>query len=226
MSSGTLERQVKSVPLAERMALMFSSPALLLLPERLLLYSLVFALKPRRTLEIGTRFGGSAVIISAALDDLGAAADTARIVCLDPNPEIAADVWTSIEHRATLIRGFSPDALAGAAELVGGAFDFIFIDGDHGRAGVLRDIEGVLTVAAPNASIVCHDANHFEVEAGIQEAVSRHPDALIDCGLVSTHATEPKARPDGAVDIWGGFRLLRTAAGANAVAASDRPSGI
>jgi predicted O-methyltransferase YrrM len=199
--------------LAPRMPQLLAAPALLLLPERLLLYALVRGLRPRRALEIGTRFGGSAAIVCAALDDLHQESPDhdGRLVCVDAAPDIPAALWTTIAHRTSVVRGHSPAVLPEARAVAAGEFDFIFVDGDHRADGVTHDLAGVLAVAAPGATILCHDACHADVAAGIDEAIRRHPTSLIDGGLISTLATAPSRRQDGTTEHWGGLRLLRRA---------------
>jgi predicted O-methyltransferase YrrM len=186
--------------LRDRMDTLLDAPAELLLPERVLLYALVRGLRPERCLEIGSHFGGSTTIIGAALDD----GSDGRLVCVDPNPLVPAAVWETVAHRATMLRGYSPAILPAARAEAGGDFDFIFIDGDHSREGVVRDVDGVLDVAAPGAHLLFHDSHYFEVAAAIGDCLTRHSGVLVDCGTVSTMST-PEI--DGA--RWGGFRLLR-----------------
>jgi hypothetical protein len=199
------ELKLRDARLPARLQTLLDAPAELLLPERLLLYALVRALRPSRCLEIGTHFGGSTTIIAAALDDAG----TGSLVCVDPAPCVPPPIWAAIAHRATLIRGRSPDALPEAYASAGGRFDFLFIDGDHTQAGVVRDIEGVLSIAAPGAHLVFHDACHWQVAAGIDECVGRYAGTLLDVGLVSTTATAPSTNADGTTGQWGGLRMLR-----------------
>jgi predicted O-methyltransferase YrrM len=177
-------------------------------PERVLLYSLVFALKPSACLEIGTFRGGSSAIICRALDDNG----DGSLVCVDPEPRIPEDVWTTIQHRATLVQGASPGALAEASDIVSGGFDFALIDGDHGYQGALDDIEGVLDFLEDGAHIVLHDCHYYEVKNAIKDALERHPDNLIDCGIVSVTDNPQEgehAFVEGNRVIWGGLYLLR-----------------
>jgi cephalosporin hydroxylase len=94
------------------------SPAWMTPAERLLLYTLVFSLRPKRYLEIGTLNGGSALIVSAAIDAVHA---DGRLVCVDPKPQIDPDHWKLLEHRSTLLKGFSPDILPHAYEAAGGS---------------------------------------------------------------------------------------------------------
>ena len=194
--------------LQARMQLILDAPALLLLPERLLLYAVVRGVRPERALEIGTRFGGSASIICAALDDVPGGS----LLCLDTAADVPPDLWTTIRHRATLLRGQSPADLAPASLVAGGLFDFIFIDGDYTADGVARDIDGVLTVAADGATILCHDAHYAGVAEGIDRSLSHNAGVLIDGGVISTLSTAPSTRKDGTIEFWGGLRLLRVAA--------------
>jgi hypothetical protein len=202
--------KLDDVGLPDRVAALLDAPAELLLPERLLLYSLVRGLRPARCLEIGTHFGGSTTITCAALDDIGAG----RLVCVDPNPLVPDDVWARVAHRATLLRGWSPDALVEAYTSAGGDFQFVFIDGDHTHAGVVRDVEGVLEVSAPGAHLLFHDSHYWEVSNAIDECLRRWPTRLVDGGTLSALSTEPIAAPDGTESRWGGFRLLRVTQGA------------
>ncbi|HUU33868.1 MAG TPA: class I SAM-dependent methyltransferase [Vicinamibacterales bacterium] len=206
---GTLDHlKLTDTGLSGRVQSLLDAPAELLLPERLLMYSLVRGLRPVRCLEIGTHFGGSTAITCAALDDVGAG----RLVCVDPSPLVPAELWATLAHRATMIRGTSPSALPDAVALSGGLFDFVFIDGDHTHAGVMRDVAGVLTVAAPGAHLLFHDAHYWEVRDAIDECVARDPGRLLDAGTLSALATNPIEAPDGTSAQWGGFRLLRVAA--------------
>jgi predicted O-methyltransferase YrrM len=173
--------------------------------ERVLLYGLTFGLRPARTLEIGTFRGGSALVIGAALDDVG----SGTLVCVDPAPQVAPEHWALVSHRATLFAEPSPDVLPRAMAVAGGPFDFALIDGDHQYAGVVRDVEGVLPLLADEAHLLFHDAHYFEVTDAIDRMLAVHADALSDCGMLSTERT-PEGRSVGGREIvWGGLRLLR-----------------
>jgi hypothetical protein len=201
------ELKLSDLGLQSRVDALLDAPAELLLPERLLLYALVRGLRPARCLEIGSHFGGSTTIIVGALDDVGAGV----LVCVDPNPLVPVELWSGIAHRATMVRGHSPAALVEARADVDGDFDFVFIDGDHTRPGVVQDVEGVLDFAAPGAHLLFHDSHYFDVSAAIDDCVARHAGRLVDCGTLSTLSTEPIVAPDGRAARWGGFRMLRVA---------------
>jgi predicted O-methyltransferase YrrM/SAM-dependent methyltransferase len=173
--------------------------------ERVLLYALTFGLRPARTLEIGTFRGGSALVICAALDDVGAG----TLTCVDPVPQISPDHWSQISHRATLFAEPSPDVLPRAMASAGGPFDMALIDGHHGYENVVRDIEGVLPVLAPEAHVVFHDAHHREVAQAIDRMLVAHADALSDAGMLSTERGPEEPGDDGRPVVWGGIRLVR-----------------
>jgi predicted O-methyltransferase YrrM len=188
-----------------RFGVIYTTPAHMTAPERVLLYSLILGLRPERCLEIGTHKGGSALIIGAALDDLGGG----RLVCVDPQPIVAPEHWAQVEHRATMIAGPSPDVLPQAVADAGGQFDFALIDGDHEYPGVVRDIEGTLDVLAPSAYLLFHDANYFEVAQAIDEMICKHADRLVDCGMLSVQQTPENRVERGHPVVWGGLRLVR-----------------
>jgi predicted O-methyltransferase YrrM len=182
----------------------FNDKAQLRMPERVLLYALIYALKPRMVLEIGTCEGGSALIIGGSLDDIGGG----HIVCVDQKFQISERTWTLLSHRVTRVEGTTPGVLRDAARAAGTPFDFAFIDGDHSTAGLLRDIEGTLPLLAPQAYLLFHDAQHPDVRAALDEIVRRHSNELIDCGDVSAEQTIIE-HSDVGVHVWSGFRLLR-----------------
>jgi len=135
-----------------------------------------------------------------------------QLVCVDPEPRIPDEVWAAIRHRAALIQGPSPSALADARRAVPRDFDLILIDGDHSYEGALGDIEGVLEFLSNGAYVVLHDCHFFEVKKAIEEALDRHPGVLVDCGVVSV-TENPQHDEGGFVDgkqiVWGGLYLLR-----------------
>ena len=188
-----------------RFQIVFDDTALMTMSERTVLYGLVFGLRPKRTLEIGTHKGGSARIIHAALSDIGEGA----LVCVDPVPVISPQHWEEIKDRATLLAGPSPDLLPKARELAGGPFDFALIDGDHEAPGLIRDIEGTMEVLADSAYMIFHDAHYMGVADGIEQMLSKHRDTLTDCGFMSVEQTFEDRKVNGRQVLWGGLRLLR-----------------
>src|SRR5205814_585611 len=89
------------------------APAWMQPSERLLLYALVYGLRPRCVLEIGTMAGGSALIICAAMDAVVTEAPgyQGKLVALDPDFKIAPEHRAALARRTTFITGCSPEAL-------------------------------------------------------------------------------------------------------------------
>ena len=185
----------------------FDAPAEQLIHERLVIYSLVFALRPQRILEIGTHWGGTATIMKAALDDFG----NGKIICVDPNPLITPKLLEELSPRIRIIKGFSPAVLPKAVEMAGGRFDFALIDGDHTYEGVLRDIEGVIPVLTDGANVIFHDSHNADIRRAIDEQADRFRDVFTDCGeLCRPWVSEER---DGHEIRWGGLRMLKHVAG-------------
>jgi predicted O-methyltransferase YrrM len=188
-----------------RFGIIYTAPVLMTVSERVVLYGIVFGLRPRRCLEIGTNKGGSSLIIGAALDDIGAG----RLVCVDQNPLIAPEHWEQLAHRVTLLKGTSPDILGQALEVAGGKFDFALIDGDHELPGVIRDIEGVLPLLEDEAYMMFHDAHYYQVSHGIDEMLIKYKDRLTDCGMLSVEQVPENRTENGYPVVWGGLRIVR-----------------
>gem|GEM_PF-216174 len=180
------------------------APAWMTRGERLLLFALIFALRPLRYLEIGTFQGGSALIVTSAMDASGS---QGRIVCVDPHPQISSENWKRIEHRAILLQGHSPGILSQAAQVAGGTFDFVLIDGDHTVVGVSQDAYGVLPFLAKGGYLLFHDAYFSEIAYALNEFTIHNADHVVDLGYLSREVTT-QTSSSGTVR-WGGLRLMR-----------------
>lgn len=180
----------------------FRAPALMSPQERVALYGLAFALAPERYLEIGTCWGGSAMIVSAALDDLG----RGEAIGVDPTPHMTAETAEAIGPRFRLLRQPSPQALPEALRLAGGPFDLVLVDGDHSKQATTDDLEGVLPVVAPRATILVHDAYNDQVRAAIDEFLAAHPDRLRDGGMLAQSPN--RVAIPGGTELWGGIYLI------------------
>jgi predicted O-methyltransferase YrrM len=181
--------------------------------ERLLLFSLIFGLRPKRFLEIGTFQGGSALVVAAAMD----ASDTdGRLVCVDPELRIAPEHWARIEHRTILLEEPSPDALPRAFQVAGGPFDFVLIDGDHSYAGVMRDANGVLPYLADGAYLLFHDSFFPEIGRALDDFAAQHAQQIADFGTLTREVTVQPG-PQGEPIRWGGLRLMQVRRGTGTV---------
>lgn len=185
----------------ERVGIVFDNPSEMSVPERLFLYSLIRGNRPRCVLEIGSRHGGSASIIAAAMEDIDRG-HPGRIFGIDPGPEITVPK-RKFFGRFELIIEPSPQAITTARQKAGEPFDFVLIDGLHIYSQVKKDLLGVLPHLADESFILLHDAFHQGISKAIGEVVSAD-ERLFDCGY-------PCGKPwlDHPTLAYGGFRMLR-----------------
>ena len=182
-----------------------TAPVWMTLAERLLLFSLVYGLRPQRYLEIGTFKGGSALLVCHAMDMTDS---NGAITCIDPNPKISPENWQRIEHRTHLLQGLSPQILTQAFEDAGGAFDFVLIDGDHSYQGVKRDAAGVLPFVADGAYLLFHDSFFPEIARALDEYALENRRSVIDFGTLTREVTTQQT-PSGDAVNWGGLRMMQ-----------------
>lgn len=183
----------------ERSGVIFLADSHQTTPERFILYALVRALQPSRILEIGTRHGGSASIIAAALEDNG----RGHIVGLDPAPE-STTPEKRYYGRFTLLQKPSPDAIAEARELAGGPFDFVHFDSIVTYRQIRSDLDGTLPHVAGCACFLLNNPFHYGVDKAIKEFVLEN-DNVFDSGQLSVGIdteNEPKM-------AYAGLRMLR-----------------
>src|SRR5437868_6197930 len=186
----------------ERVGVVYSAPSDMRIDERLFLYAMVRGFRPQRALEIGVLRGGSAAIITNALEEVG----RGTLVGVDPEPAMAVP-WRDLHGRYTLIRKPSPDAIPEARDAAGGPWEFVLIDGLHRYDQVRADLAAVLPHLSDGAYILFHDAFHYGVATAVREAVEASEN-LIDCGY-PCRTVNPWA---DATMPYNGFRLLRYAA--------------
>jgi predicted O-methyltransferase YrrM len=185
----------------EAISVITKAPVWMTRAERLVLFTLAFTLRPKTYLEIGTLEGGSALIVCAAMDALKL---DSKIICIDPMPQIQDENWHKLEHRATLLKAFSPDALAEAYSIAGEPFDLVLVDGDHSYKGVLRDGKGVLPYCRKGAYILFHDCFFSDVKRAIDEFVQSSPQKLVDLGPLTREMTV-----DDQKTSWAGLRAVQ-----------------
>ncbi|MBU2091368.1 MAG: class I SAM-dependent methyltransferase [Alphaproteobacteria bacterium] len=186
-----------------------SAPCQMSLGERLFLYSLVYASRPRHYCEIGTAQGGSALIAQSALFDVGH--HDARMSLIDIAFDLDKGARQMLARRAVFHEGPSLEMLPKAAEAA--PIDFLLIDGDHSYDGAYRDIEMAARFMAPGGHVLIHDAYNPPIAAAIQDALPTGN--WIDVGLVVRHGNDldepPVADPrwQGQRNFWGGMYQLR-----------------
>jgi hypothetical protein len=166
---------------------------------RFVLYGLIRSRRPEYVLEVGTRHGGSAAIIAAALEDNG----MGTIIGLDPAPAVTMP-WRVYHGRFELIRKAAPDGLPDAlAAADGQLFDFVLWDAVVVYDEVKRGVAACLPFMAEDAYLIVTNGFHYGANQAIHEIVREHEN-VHDCGFISSTASP---RPNGLAH-WG-FRLLR-----------------
>jgi predicted O-methyltransferase YrrM len=138
------------------------------------LAGLVFAHRPKRTLEIGLAIGSSAVAISAAKRACGLAEPH---IALDPFQEKLSGGVGLLQLQEA---GFA-DAVCWMCEFseewlvqqrnAGSKFDMIFIDGGHSIGQAVTDTFLAHDVLNPGGIIAIHDALLFSTMASVRHLV-------------------------------------------------------
>jgi predicted O-methyltransferase YrrM len=105
----------------------------------------------RDVLEVGSAFGFSACVMALA--------GARHVTAVDPHTWLNSyDAMVSnlgacdLHGVVTIVHGTSPDALDGL-----GPFGLVFIDGDHGAAAVMADVEAARKVLASGGVLAVHD---------------------------------------------------------------------
>lgn len=144
---------------------------------------------PERYLEIGTREGGSLVVV------LENAPTLRRVVCADTwGGEWGGSGRGSHDHIDKLL---SLRLYAGSVEYLDGdskatiptlreTFDLVLVDGDHSEEGGRADLENTWPLVAPGGCLVFHDITHPahpHLARVWSEFVFRH------AGSIHTHKT-------------------------------------
>jgi predicted O-methyltransferase YrrM len=129
-------------------------------------------------LEIGSAYGYSACVMALA--------GARHVTAVDPHTWLNShDAMTAnldkagVAGQVTIVRGASPAALDGL-----GPFGLVFIDGDHGAAAVMADVEAARKVLADGGVLAVHDYLETCCCPGVGQAVDAlfpaGPDELVD----------------------------------------------
>lgn len=144
--------------------------ALLSDDERKYLFNLVVSLAPENCLEVGTAYGGSAWIISQALNK---SSPDGKLYSVDLNSNPDKDILEAVKHNTIFIKGKSHDILTKQLWNVV-KFDFAFIDGDHSFEGCYNDIIDTLPLMKSGSTILLHDVRHEPIWKAISAAFYKY----------------------------------------------------
>lgn len=127
----------------------------------MLMWNIGFKMAPRRILEIGTRTGTS---ICQLLSSYMSHAQIEKIVLVDPFPDGFSSPqvvfknmqWLNlpVDKRVSMIVAKSEEFIP---TLAGEKFDYILVDGDHGKEAARRDLDNVVPLIEDGGIIVFDD---------------------------------------------------------------------
>ena len=173
-------KNISKIVFKERIGIAYTAPSDMPIEDRLFLFSIVRAFKPCQALrEVGVSKGGSALIITNAMEDNKAG----TLVGIDPFPKIG---WRkeAFYNRYKLVKNNSPDAIPEAVGLLGGQLDFVLLDSIHIFDQVYGELKTILPWMSEDGIILIHDAFHYGVNAAIKKIIKEHKD-VIDCGFIN-----------------------------------------
>ena len=135
------------------------------LEERLFLYALLRAIKPKVAVEIGTHRGLAALYMGAAIHDNG----VGILHTCDP---IDYEQRTNVTKFPS-IANFIKVHLVKGKDLDVNDVDFLFVDGFHEEEHVLAEMEHFLPRLTKNAVVVFHDCGGDNVQVGVNAAIKK-----------------------------------------------------
>lgn len=133
--------------------------------ERMFLYALVRAIKPKVCVEIGTHRGLAALYIANALHDNGEG-------ILHTTDPIDYDQKTNVTKFYKL-SNFVKTYLKKGCELDIKDVDFLFVDGFHEEEPVIEEMKHFLPRLTENAVVVFHDTGGDNVQVGVNAAIKK-----------------------------------------------------
>lgn len=145
------------------------------LQEVHLLECLFASWRPKRMLVIGNSYGWSTIALALANRD-------GRTLALDTGADVQSVAGIQLTNKIAKKRGLdcyavgapSPGGVAPTvARELKGPVEFAFVDGEHSREALARDLAAVREVAAPDCVYLCHDVLNFDLRPTAAEFAER-----------------------------------------------------
>lgn len=146
------------------------------LQEVYLLETLFTGWRPKNMLVIGNSYGWSTLALALANRD-------GRTLALDTGADIPSTAGILLTNKIAKKSGLDCYAVAAAspggvaptvARELKGPVEFAFVDGEHSRDAIARDLEAVRAVAAPDCVYLCHDVLNFDLRPSVADFCARY----------------------------------------------------
>jgi len=133
--------------------------------EKLVIYSLIRAIKPEVCIETGTHFGKTALYIAHALYDN----KKGHLWTVDPNEHFASEAVRYFNRYPELKKFITFQKIKGE-DLKVKDIDFAFIDSFHEKEVVMGEIKNLFPRLSKHAIVIFHDCS-LKVENMVNEAI-------------------------------------------------------
>ncbi len=153
--------------------------------ERFYIMGLLHTLKPKRTLELGCRFGGCLEYLASFSDHVVTVDLDSQVICIGNKYNNVTPLCMDTKRA---LDGFIAS---------GKRFDLCIVDADHSYAGAKADLERAMKIADV---IVCHDTQDRDCRSGYEAAINGNPELIRYANL--------DACPN--FGVWGGLALIIT----------------
>jgi predicted O-methyltransferase YrrM len=144
-----------------------------------------------RVVEVGSAYGYSSVVMGQvaehvfAIDPHGGFGSLAGDSLAHLRANLAA---YDLSHKVSVVVARSAEVLSGLCR-AGALFDLVFVDGDHRKDSVRRDVELAWWVLTDGGALACHDYREEScdgVEAALDALFPEGPSRLVDTLWVKT----------------------------------------
>jgi predicted O-methyltransferase YrrM len=132
--------------------------------------------RPKNMLVVGNSYGWSTLALALANR-------AGRTLALDTGADVQSVAGIQITNKIAKKRGLdcyavaapSPGGVAPAvARELKGPVEFAFVDGEHSRDAVARDLDAIRAVATPDCVYLCHDVLNFDLRPPVADFAARH----------------------------------------------------
>ena len=175
--------------------------------EKYCLIGLLEKLRPSTAIEIGTFRGGSLQVLSHFSN---------KVYSIDISAEPKGRLEPLFNNVEYIVGNSTEEIenLLSKIEISGERVDFIFVDGDHSKKGVYKDLNAILQYDHKNElTVLMHDSFNPQCRKGMEKAISENLDKVAYANL--DYIGGSFWHNDTFREMWGGFALLKVGKGGN-----------